>query len=292
MTESVDFVTKKRHEIGGSVGRRTVYKKGPMTVAERQRRRRRKLARAKAGRSSHDYNQTLVHGNNADLIEVVSNLYLKRKDRLLDLTYGRGVFWRRVDLELYDFDFIDIAMAPPHWGDFRAVDRTSDNFNVIVFDPPYMHNPGLPIVNDRYRNSESHGRATGHDGIIADYSAGMTEGYRLLKNGGLLWVKTQDEIQSGKQRWSHIEVHGIALRLGLIAEDLFVLAPKSTTPPQRHVTQVHAKKAHSYLWVFKKPAVQQSRRSSLHMRPPEPREDEQAHPRARGRGRLSGPTWS
>jgi len=293
------------------MGRPTLFKKGPMTPAERQRRQRRKRARLRQGRQPHDLVTTLVQGKNADLIHVVSNLYLRRGDAVLDLTYGRGVFWRYVDLTLYAFDYIDInpAMMPPHRGDFHAVDRPSASFDVVVFDPPYMHNPGQPIVNDRYRNAETHGAArralelvdeqeftvthvgnsdeagpieftlptarktdelhwfphvgkptepapqtrttTGHDGIMADYAAGMAEGLRLLKPGGFLWVKTQDEIESGRQKWSHIEIHGIAAELGLVAKDLFVLAPKQTTPLRYR--QLHAKKAHSYLWVFRKP---------------------------------------
>jgi hypothetical protein len=34
----------------------------------------------------------------------------------------------------------------------------------------------------------------GHDAIVALYKEGMTEAKRVLKDGGLLFVKCQDEI--------------------------------------------------------------------------------------------------
>jgi hypothetical protein len=66
-----------------------------------------------------------------------------------------------------------------------------------------------------------------------------------------LWVKCQDEVQSGKQCWSHIEIRGIAADLGLSAKDLFILVgtPRAT---RRHLRQQHARKTHSYLWIFER----------------------------------------
>lgn len=65
-----------------------------------------------------------------------------------------------------------------------------------------------------------------------------------------------DEIESSIQRWSHIELYEIALRLKFYAKDLFVLTQKSR-PCIQHKKQQHARKNHSYLWVFKKPGKQE-----------------------------------
>ena len=64
-------------------------------------------------------------------------------------------------------------------------------------------------------------------------------------------VKCKDEIESGRQRWSHIEVHEIARRLGMANQDLFVLTQKHD-PMIQSPNQQHARKNHSYLWIFKK----------------------------------------
>ncbi len=75
---------------------------------------------------------------------------------------------------------------------------------------------------------------------------------RILKPGGLLLVKCQDEIESARQRMSHIEIHDIAVHeLGLTVKDLFVVTPK-TKPVVQFKRQRHARKNHSYLWVFRK----------------------------------------
>jgi hypothetical protein len=51
----------------------------------------------------------------------------------------------------------------------------------------------------------------------------MTEAARVLRRGGLLWVKGKDEIENGRQCWAHVELHLIAQELGMVAVDKFYL---------------------------------------------------------------------
>ena len=44
----------------------------------------------------------------------------------------------------------------------------------------------------------------------------------MLRPNGQVWVKCQDEIESGRQCWSHIEIRAIARKLGFKAKDLFI----------------------------------------------------------------------
>ena len=81
----------------------------------------------------------------------------------------------------------------------------------------------------------------------------MEEAYRVLKPGGLLCVKCKDEVESGVQRWSHLELYRIALALGFIAQDFLVFIPTSHTSERRWPKQIHARKNHSYLWIFRRP---------------------------------------
>ncbi len=87
----------------------------------------------------------------------------------------------------------------------------------------------------------------------------MKEATRILKRGGTLWVKTQDEIETGRQKRSSIEVFHLAHELGLLDQDLFILMQEGT-PPIQHRDQQHARKNHSYLWVFRKPLRTERRR--------------------------------
>jgi ubiquinone/menaquinone biosynthesis C-methylase UbiE len=123
------------------------------------------------------------------------------------------------------------------------------SFNAVVFDPPYAHDPGRMIVDDAYRNAETC-RGCNHNDIIALYRQGLLEACRILKPGGRLFVKCQDEIDQSIQRWSHLEIALIAQGMQLYIRDLFILM--QTAKPAVQHRQQHARKNHSYLWVFEK----------------------------------------
>lgn len=192
-----------------------------------------------------------VHGNNSLLIKQVSDFYIKDGQRVADVTFGKGIFWKDTDLSRFDFKGTDISIKP--FVDFKDLPYGDTVVDHVILDPPYMHNPGNPIVKS-YRNKETHGVGQGtmyHNDILDDYYKGMVEAFRVLKTGGMLWVKCKDEIESGRQRWSHVEIYIIAKDIGFIGKDLFVLTPLSSTP-LRHKRQLHSKKNHSYLWIFLK----------------------------------------
>lgn len=192
---------------------------------------------------------TAYTGNNSDLIPNVARLYLKEGDRIADVSFGKGVFWRNVDLSKCHFHPSDICTCPDAPYDFRNLPYDDASFDVVVLDPPYSHDPGKGMVaNTAYRNRENTG-GLNHDGIVRLYADGMKEAKRVLRPGGLLWVKVQDEIESGRQRMTHIEVHYHAVELGMTAQDLFVMV-RPAAPPVQH-PQKHARKNHSYLLVFR-----------------------------------------
>jgi len=87
--------------------------------------------------------------------------------------------------------------------------------------------------------------------ILDLFQEGIEECYRILRLGGLLLVKCADESSGGVQRMTHIRVHDMALELGLVAKDMFVL--HRMTEPVVYGRQRVARKTHSYLWVFEKP---------------------------------------
>ena len=206
-----------------------------------------------------------VVGTNAELIAEVARLYLKPGMSVIDLTYGRGVFWKTADLWGIELTKCDIApqFQDVHRQDFTNLSGTlydDDTYDVAVFDPPYMHGQGAKgakstikaSIADCYKNNDADQAPMNHTRIMADYyEPGMREAARVVKPGGQVWVKCKDEIEAGKQRWSHREVYEIAEKLGLKAKDLFMLV-QTTTPAMRQEVQHHARKNHSILWVFEK----------------------------------------
>lgn len=79
----------------------------------------------------------------------------------------------------------------------------------------------------------------------------LERSYRLLKEQGLLVVKTMDVCAAGGQVWVSDYLYHKAIELGFELLDKFVLVS-----PLRYVfmkgTQRHARKYHSYFLVFKK----------------------------------------
>jgi len=191
-----------------------------------------------------------VCGNNDLLINQVVEFYVRAGSKIADVTYGKGVFWRKVNLKDYIFHPSDILTCPKTPYDFRALPYKDEAYDVVVFDPPYVHNPGQLIVDANYKNRDTT-RGMYHDDILDLYASGMREAWRVLKQGGQLWVKCKDELESSTQRWSHIELFLIALELGFYAKDLFVLT-QTHNPIVQFKTQQHSRKNHSYLWVFEK----------------------------------------
>lgn len=174
----------------------------------------------------------------------MSKLYLQDKAKIADVTYGKGAFWKKIDLTKYDFIGTDLKNGI----DFRNLPYNNNSLDIIVLDPPYAHNPGNMMVNSTYNNDSTKGMY--HQDIIDLYTDGIKEAKRVLKPNGFLLVKCQDEIKLSVQKWSHIEIYNNALNLGFYAKDLFVLHQQNK-PVVQIKTQKHARKNHSYLWVFK-----------------------------------------
>lgn len=199
---------------------------------------------------------TAHYGHNDRLIASVGRLYIRPGALVVDVTYGRGMFWRRTDtsrFRLLAFDLLPMPGASAR-ADFRALPLEAAAADVVVLDPPYAHGTTQPRDIERaYRNSETTPGATYAD-IIGLYRAGMAEALRVLRPGGTCWVKCQDAVEGKQQKWSAIILHAAALQLGFEAQDLFVLVVPSPPGKRSAARQYHARRNHSYLWIFRKPA--------------------------------------
>lgn len=193
---------------------------------------------------------TSHRGTNANLIAAALALYPAKV--IADLTYGRGVFWRMVDhadVELLAFDIDPSAGVTV--ADSRSLPLEDNSVDLAVVDPPYVHSPKKFHLDGAYRNDRT---TTGmnHAAIMGLYADLMQEAGRISRHR--VFVKCQDTIEWTRQKWSHIEVYDIARALGWYAKDLFILTPDGS--PRRTRTDIgagiqrHARRNHSYLWVF------------------------------------------
>jgi hypothetical protein len=203
-------------------------------------------------------------GTNADLIAEVCRLYAPPGSLVADATWGQGRFWRKAPggVTLIGSD-LHPGPGARLLADFCQLPYQDGALDVVVLDPPYAHNAGTRHAAraDRYQatGSRYNGHATTagmyHRDIMALYRDGLAEAFRVLRpDGGTCWVKTKDEVEREVNRWAHIKVYEMALETGFCARDLFVLVP-TAQQAQRWPGRVqhHARKTHSYLWIFQRP---------------------------------------
>lgn len=186
---------------------------------------------------------TVHKGSNSGLIKMAAELYFKEGDKIADVTYGKGVFWKEINRTRFDIVGSDIKTGI----DFRNLPYENDSFDHSVIDPPYARITNLKGMVDCYNTT----RYITHAEILQLYQEGLIELHRVTKSEGMILCKCQDEIYGGKQYWTHIEIFNIALQMGLYPKDLFILV--NDKMPKPLYKQQHARKLHSYLWVFQKP---------------------------------------
>jgi hypothetical protein len=196
---------------------------------------------------------------NGDLIADVARLgYLRDGDRILDPTWGLGRFWTRwKPRELFGSD-LDPAKSPSAPADFRHLDEwVSGYFDAVTLDGPYkLNGTATKAVDGRYGVDTYAGPSERH-GLICD---GMTECTRVLRVGGVLLVKCQDQVCSGRIWWQTdiFTRHGESL--GLVKVDRFDMLgtgrpqPERTRADGKPSVQQHAYGRSSTLLVFRKGA--------------------------------------
>ena len=186
-------------------------------------------------------------GTNSDLLADAFKLFVPTGVTVADVTYGRGNFWVGLDQTQYRVLKSDISPKTPDTvqADFRALPYPDNSVDVVLLDPPYAHGGQTMKKSITMPYGQSIGN---HRDVIQQYSDGIREAARVLQKRGLAMVKCQDEIESGKQRWSHIEIKEVLEDNGFQLEDMLTLVQK-TQPAMRVDYQKHARKNHSYLWV-------------------------------------------
>lgn len=186
----------------------------------------------------------------------ILRLYVRQGATVADVTYGKGVFWRNVDPDLYKLFASDLKDGI----DCRDLPYDDESLDCVVFDPPYMHTPGGTAhskhqsYEDYYRNNRTQGVATKkyHEAVLELYFSAAREAYRVLRPEAVYIVKCQDEVCANRQRLTHVEIINELSCNGFVAEDLFVVMRTNKPGVSRMLKQLHARKNHSYFLIFRK----------------------------------------
>lgn len=190
-----------------------------------------------------------VWPTNAHLIADCARLgYLQSDWTTLDPTYGYGTFWKvwKPDV-LVACDGAEAKSPIGYAVDFTDLPWPDRHFDVVVFDPPYKLN-GTPTEATDARYGV-HVVSTWQDRhrLIRD---GILECLRVLRAGGTLLVKCQDQVCSGAIRWQTVEFTNHAEAHGARLVDRFDLLGSSRPQPAGR-RQVHAHGRPSTLLVFR-----------------------------------------
>ena len=193
---------------------------------------------------------TMAWATNAQMIADVHRLgYLKDTDHVLDPTYGEGAWWR-----VWRPTFLTARVKTPNW-DFRQMDFDDETFDAVAFDPPYVSVGGRATsgLNGMHAAYGMDGTPLTPEGVQRDIHKGLDECYRVVKKGGIVLVKVQSYVSSGKlwpgtfYTWSYaVDCCGFQL-----VDHLVHISGSRPQPPGRQ--QVHARRNYSDLLVLRRP---------------------------------------
>ncbi len=152
--------------------------------------------------------------------------------KIADVTYGKGVFWRKVNRSKYTLHTSDLQTGV----DCRDLPYAEASMDCVVLDPPYMeglfrkdtdHMAGAG-THRTFREHYSNGEATNggpkwHEAVLDLYFKAGREAHRVLRSSGVLIVKCQDEVSANRQRLTHVEIINEYESLGFYTKDLFVV---------------------------------------------------------------------
>jgi len=200
-------------------------------------------------------------GTNEQIFPLIMDLHVPAGSIVADVTYGKGIFWKNICKDKYKLLPTDLRMGV----DCRALPYQDASIDCVVLDPPYMEGlyrrsadqmAGAGTYN-AFRRTYSDGQPTAggpkyHQAVLELYRQAGREAHRVLRSGGVLIVKCQDEVSANTQHLTHVEIITYYQSLGFYAKDLFVLVRPNKPAVSRVKRQEHARKNHSYFLVFVK----------------------------------------
>jgi len=211
-------------------------------------------------------------GVNEELFPLILDLHIPPGSVVADVTYGTGIFWKRVLRRKYVLKATDIATGV----DCRNLPYRDGTLDCVVLDPPYMEglyrrsrsNLAGRGTYAAFRTTYSNGEETSggpkyHDAVLDLYFRAGREAYRVLRDYGVLIVKCQDEVSANTQRLTHVEIINEYKAFGFYTKDLFVLVRSNRPSVSRILKQEHARKNHSYFLVFVKTGGKNPRRKGI-----------------------------
>ena len=195
-----------------------------------------------------------VYNSNFEAIKNIMELYnIERFD--LDCTYSKGAFWKdlpspinKSDIYPYNDTVVEASSENLPFGD--------GSMKSIMYDPPFViagssykgNKEGSSIIAKRFEGYANYRELT------ENYYNTLKELYRVCEKGGFVVMKCQDTVSGGKNHFTHCLIMNMAMQIGFYPRDMFVLTSnvRINSFGTKWTKQEHARKYHSYFWVFEK----------------------------------------
>ena len=201
-------------------------------------------------------------GGNEDIFPKILQLYVPPGSTVADVTYGKGIFWKKAPKRIYQLLATDIKTGV----DCRSLPYTDRTIDCVVLDPPcaegFYRRPVSQLAGSRShnasggtcaRNTETIEGPKYHVALLDLYDlyfkAGQ-EAHRALCKDGIFIVKCQDLVSDNRQRFIHADLINYYQSLGFYAKDLFLAVGPNKPRINRGKKLDHARKNHSYFLVF------------------------------------------
>lgn len=198
-----------------------------------------------------------VNNRQEDIINDILNLHNDGNGIDVDVTYSKGVFYKSGEVKQPKLKF---DLTPQTEDTIQASSSNlpleDSSVKCSMFDPPFViagktyktNDEGSSKIAKRFSAYENYEQLKEH------YSSTLKELYRITDNNGIIIVKCQNTVSSGKQHFTHFFLMNEALKLGLYPKDEFILLSKAkmTSFGGRWKKQQHAMKYHSFFIVFQK----------------------------------------
>lgn len=191
-----------------------------------------------------------------EILRWINELHLDGQWIECDPCYGAGNFYKPEDIQqpryIYDINSysatsrdIEVKQMPLHI-DCRDMPLADGSVTSLIFDPPFLQTTGKgSIIKDRF------GSYATMQELWEMYRDAIEEFSRVLRVGGILIVKMQNTVMSGKQWWNVDYINRLCLS-GYDKVDEFVLLAKHRMPQHNMISQRHARKYHCFFTVYRR----------------------------------------
>lgn len=186
-----------------------------------------------------------ISSNQTEILRWIVALYNNNQTFEADLTASKLIFYKQLSSPPYLYDKYPQL---PQVKDLKETDSLSDkSFASIIYDLPF-------IVSDLRTDNIIKDRFSFFTSVNEAYETNiemLNRAYRLLKDNGILVIKTMDFAYSGQQYWISDFVLRKAEELGLKLLDKFILTSNLRLFTKTRKQRI-ARKYHSYFFVFRK----------------------------------------